>query len=53
LNPALNDVLGDVQELKEKCLINAEAIKHIVNEQERLCQRLRQCDAPAERRLQR
>ena len=44
LNPALNDVLGDVQELKEKCLINAETIKHILNEQERLCARLRQCD---------
>jgi hypothetical protein len=45
LNPALNDVLGDVQELKEKCLINTEAIKHILTEQERLCARLRQCDA--------
>ena len=45
LNSALNDMLGDVQELKEKCLINAEAIKHILTEQDRLCARLRQCDA--------
>jgi hypothetical protein len=42
-------VLGDVQELKEKCLISAEAIKHILGEQDRLCVRLRQCDAAPRR----
>jgi hypothetical protein len=47
LSPALNDVASDVQELKERCLINTETIKHILGEQERLCQRLRQCDAAA------
>jgi chromosome segregation ATPase len=53
LSQALTVAVEDVQELKEKCLINAEAVKHLSSEQERLCQRLRQCDAPAERRSQR
>jgi hypothetical protein len=45
LSPALTGAVEDIAELKEKCLINAEAIKHILTEQERLCARLRQCDA--------
>jgi hypothetical protein len=45
LNPALSGVVQDVEELKERCLINMENIKHILSEQERLCARLRQCDA--------
>jgi hypothetical protein len=49
LSPALTGAVEDIAELKEKCLINAEAIKHILGEQERLCARLRQCDAAPRR----
>jgi hypothetical protein len=49
LSPALTGAVDDIAELKEKCTICGEAIKHITSEQDRLCQRLRQCDAAPRR----
>jgi hypothetical protein len=43
LNPALTDAVDDIKELRDKATLCGEALRHLREDQERLCQRMQGC----------
>ena len=47
LNPALDDAMKEMREMESRVIVLEQSIRHIVVEQERLCQRLMACKGSA------